>query len=105
MDLMSLVTYSKSSWLYTTPQTNLFLANYVDRGLARDSTDILQPFLNARYNLRPDLLSFDLYGVVDYRWTFILLNPDLIVDPIYDFVTGIQIYTATLDRLKSQLGG
>ncbi len=100
---MSIVIYGKSNRLYVTPQSTWFLGVYVNRGLINDGTD--EPItLTSRYNLRPDLLSFDLYGSVDYKWTFLILNPDLIKDPIYDFVTGLSIYTATLDRLRSSLG-
>ena len=101
---MAIVQYSKSSVWYNTIQSTWFLNVYNDRGLVRDGTDTLL-VLNSKYNLRPDLLSYHLYGVVDYRWTFLFLNPDIIKDPIYDFVTGIEIYTATVDRLRSLLGG
>lgn len=100
---MAQVIYNKTSQYYITPQTSWFLGMYVDRGLIRDGTDQAIT-LDSRYALRPDLLSYDLYGIVDYRWTFMMLNPDLIKDPIYDFVTGLTIYVATLDRLRSALG-
>jgi hypothetical protein len=48
--------------------------------------------LDGKYNLRPDLLSYDLYGTIDLWWVFMVANPDVIKDPIYDFVTGTIIY-------------
>ncbi len=100
---MPTVTYGKSNRYYLTPQTTWFLGIYIDRGLIRDGSDV--PItLTSRYNYRPDLLSFDLYGITDYRWTFMILNPDLIIDPVYDFVTGLSIFTATLERLNSAIG-
>lgn len=101
---MPLVEYRKSSPLYNTPQTTWFLGNYVDRELYREGSDTLT-VISSKYNLRPDLMSYKLYGTVDYRMTFMMLNPDLLKDPIYDFITGITIYTATLERLRSFLGG
>ena len=44
------------------------------------------------YEHRPDLLSYDLYGTTGYWWVFALRNPDVIQDPVYDLVPGIQIY-------------
>ena len=100
---MSLVNYDKSSRLYTSPQASWFLGLYVNRALKRDGTDI--PItLSSRHNFRPDLLSYDLYGTVNYRWTFMTLNPDLLKDPIFDMVSGLTIYTATADRLHTQIG-
>lgn len=100
---MPVVTYSKGSRYYATQQSSWFLGYYVDRSLIRDASD--EPItLDSRYNFRPDLLSYDLYGTTDYRWTFMILNPDLIKDPVFDFVTGLSIFTATLDRLHSSIG-
>ena len=45
-----------------------------------------------KYEHRPDLLSYDLYGTTGYWWVFSLRNPDIIKDPIYDLVAGVQIY-------------
>ncbi len=100
---MTTVIYKVSSPYYLTPQTSWFLSNYVDRPIPSDSTD--EPIiLESKYNLRPDLLSYDLYGTTDYMNSFMILNPDIIFDPIYDFVTGITIYVATGARLSSVLG-
>lgn len=43
------------------------------------------------YNNRPDLLAYDLYGSTRLWWVFSVRNPDIIKDPIYDFVEGITI--------------
>jgi hypothetical protein len=97
------INYPNTSRLYATPQASWFLGLYVSRSFQRDGTDV--PItLSSRYNFRPDLLSYDLYGTVNYRWTFMVLNPGLIRDPIFDMVTGLTIYTATPDRLHTQLG-
>ena len=57
--------------------------------------------LDSRYNHRPDLLSYDEYGTPQLWWVFILRNPDVIKDPTWDFVTGINIYIP----LKTTLTG
>lgn len=48
--------------------------------------------LDPKYSNRPDLLSYDLYGSPQYWWVFAVRNPDVIKDPIYDFIPGITIY-------------
>ena len=100
---MTNVTYTKSSQYYTTIQTSWYLSNWEPRKLYPDSTD-LPKTLESRYNMRPDLLAYDLYGDTDLWWVFMINNPDQIVDPIYDFVTGLVIYVPTNDRLNSVLG-
>lgn len=46
----------------------------------------------AAFNQRPDLLSQQEYGTPALWWVFTIRNPDLIIDPINDFVAGLQIY-------------
>lgn len=46
----------------------------------------------AAFDQRPDLLSQQEYGTPAMWWVFTLRNPDLLIDPIQDFVAGLQIY-------------
>lgn len=41
-----------------------------------------------RYNRRPDLLAYDLYGNSRYWWIFVHYNREVLEDPINDFVAG-----------------
>ena len=100
---MSKVTYRNSSQYAITPQATWFLGNYIDRDIPRDGTDQLIT-LGMKYSLRPDLLSYDLYSTTDYWWVFTILNPDIIIDPIYDMQSGIIIYIPTKQRLIRILG-
>lgn len=100
---MSKVNYKKSSPYATTSQATWYLGVLNYRSIPRDNTDKAIVLQN-KYNQRPDLLSYDLYGTPDYWWTFMILNPDVLKDPIYDFVTGITIFTAMSDRLTKLLG-
>ncbi len=47
--------------------------------------------LTAKHNLRPDVLALELYGDADYWWVFVLFNRNAIVDPIFDFKTGVTL--------------
>lgn len=99
---MSIVNYKKTSPYYSTPQASWYLGLWNPRDIPRDLSDV-STILATKYQNRPDLLSYDLYGTTDYWWTFMVLNPDLIKDPIYDMVSGMSLFTATPDRLQSLL--
>lgn len=100
------VTYKKNSPYFTTPQRN-FLVEFLDilnfRSIPGDDTDELI-VLSPKFNERPDLLSNELYGTPDLWWVFTVRNPDTIIDPIYDFVTEIEIFVPTRQRIFSLLG-
>lgn len=51
------------------------------------------------FNQRPDLMSFKEYGTPGLWWVFSVRNPDLIQDPIDDFIAGMEIYVPS-DMLK-----
>lgn len=100
------VTYKKNSPYFTTPQRN-FLVEFLDilnfRSIPGDDTDELI-VLSPKFNERPDLLSNELYGTPDLWWIFTVRNPDTIIDPIYDFVTEIEIFVPTRQRIFGLLG-
>lgn len=73
-----------------TPIVDFYLGTWSKPTIPKSSTD-LYITLTAKYNRRPDILSYELYGTTKYWWVFMLRNPDLIFDPIGDFVPGITI--------------
>lgn len=60
--------------------------------------------IDAIYKHRPDLLAYDLYGNQNLWWVFAVRNPNVIQDPIYDFVPGVTIYIPQKQNLTSALG-
>jgi len=54
-----------------------------------NQTEIVE--ITQKYNRRPDLLAYDLYGEARLWWLFALYNKNAIVDPINDFTTGTSI--------------
>jgi len=56
--------------------------------------------ISAKYERRPDLLSFDIYGTPKYWWVFMMRNKDIIFDPINDFVAGVEIQIPTLSNIE-----
>lgn len=56
-----------------------------------DKTEIIPP----EFDQRPDLMSQQKYGTPKLWWVFCMRNPDLMADPISDFVAGLEIYIPT----------
>jgi hypothetical protein len=48
-----------------------------------------------KFDQRPDLLAHELYGNAKLWWVFAEFNPDVLVDPIIDFKSGIIITVPT----------
>lgn len=74
-----------------TPIKNWYLDIMVPRTVPKSDFDkiiVIPP----EYDQRPDLLSNAEYGTPRLWWVFAVRNPDLINDPIQDFVSGLEIY-------------
>lgn len=95
-------TYNKSSPYYLTPQTSTYLDIWNPPGLQPDQTDLILNVTD-RYTQRPDILSQDLYGTPRLWWVFALVNPDILKDPIYDLVVGMEIRCPDKSRLQGYL--
>lgn len=50
---------------------------------------------------RPDLLATRLYGTPSLWWIFAIRNPDVIIDPIEDFVAGVEIFVPPADSIRT----
>ncbi len=74
-----------------TPITNWYLDIMIPRTIPKNDYDKIIKIPPA-YDQRPDLLSQAEYGTPKLWWVFAIRNPDLINDPIQDFVSGLQIY-------------
>tara|TARA_B100000530_G_C15775104_1_gene415124 strand:+ start:333 stop:635 length:303 start_codon:yes stop_codon:yes gene_type:complete len=61
--------------------------------------------IESQYQHRPDLLAYDLYGSTKLWWVFAQRNMNTIKDPVYDMVTGTQIYLPQGAKLTEVLGG
>lgn len=81
--------------------------NYLDQMVSRpvpaSSGDTVVE-INQKYNLRPDLLAYDLYGDSNLWWVFAERNPNNLVDPIGDFRTGTLIFVPDKSNLIQNLG-
>ena len=95
--------YNQSSPYNATPQNELYLELLNIRPVPAESDDFLYT-IESQYEKRPDLLAHDLYGDAKLWWVFVQRNMEVIKDPIYDFVTGTQIYIPKQSNLRQFLG-
>jgi hypothetical protein len=104
--ITSTTNYLPSSPYYSTPQINIdnlpYLAFWKEIFIRPSTSDTLMT-LDAQYQYRADLLSYNLYGTPQLWWIFMLRNPNVIRDPIWDFITGIMIYVPAKTSLSGYL--
>ena len=80
-----------SSQYLITPIKNWYLDLWEPRVVpANDFDKIVR--IPPSFDQRPDLMSQEEYGTPRLWWVFAMRNPDLINDPIQDFVSGLEIY-------------
>lgn len=86
---------SKDTSQYSsTPITGWYLDRWVPRTVTKNEYDAFIT-IPAEFDQRPDLLSQQEYGTPSLWWVFALRNPNELIDPIQDFVAGLEIYIPT----------
>lgn len=65
------------------------------------ASDDITIVLSPRYNTRPDLLAYDMYGKSNLMWLVLLFNA--IVDVNEEFVTGATITLPSKSRVFSSI--
>ena len=88
--------YNQTSPYYKTPITRFYLGLYVDRPVPENIDDRLISVPD-KYEHRPDLLAYELYGDTRLWWIFYRRNLDIIHDPIFGFTTGLKIMVPSRD--------
>ena len=96
-------TYKSNSPYYGTQFWGQFLDVWSGKTIKSHVSDALYQ-IDSPYNLRPDLLAYDMYKDSAYWWIFAVRNPDILIDPLMDFTTGKIIYVPTMATLKTSLG-
>lgn len=74
----------------------------INRPIPGDPTDAHWE-ITATYNLRPDLLAYDLYNDSRLWWVFAQRNPNRLKDPLFDFVAGVKIYIPKMSTIQAAL--
>ena len=68
---------------------------YEPGSLDLENTSTVDYVLTSKHNNRPDVLAHELYGNAKLWWVFAQFNPDMLNDPIIDFVSGLKIKVPT----------
>tara|TARA_B100001094_G_C18150093_1_gene783164 strand:+ start:742 stop:1047 length:306 start_codon:yes stop_codon:yes gene_type:complete len=89
---MSTTVYKRDSNYASTSMNRKYLNLYeppltIDTLSEETTTYIIQP----KFNKRPDLMAFELYGSARLWWVFAHYNRDALLDPIMDFTSGTKI--------------
>jgi|TARA_R110000823_G_scaffold308947_1_gene432817 hypothetical protein len=92
-----------SPWFNTPTQEDQYLDILSIRPIPAESDDVLVT-VQPQYTYRPDLLAFDLYGDKELWWVFAQRNMEILKDPVFDLVAGIEIYVPKGDALARVLG-
>jgi hypothetical protein len=100
---MAINQYNASSAYYRTGTFGIFLDVMTNRPITKLSDDVLYE-IDSVYEYRPDLLAQDLYGNSSLWWVFAQRNPNVLVDPLFDFVAGARIYIPKASTIKQDLG-
>lgn len=82
---------------------NQYLDVMVNRPIPGDPSDVYWA-ITPTYDLRPDLLAYDLYGDSKLWWVFAQRNPNTLKDPLFDFVTGVNIFIPKIEVINLALG-
>ena len=95
--------YTATSSYADTPLRDFYLDVAENRAIPKLRDDVVFT-INETYNMRPDMLAYDLYGDSDLWWVFAQRNPNVLVNPLLDFKTGTTIFLPKLDTLRQALG-
>lgn len=97
------VEYSKSSPYYRTERFSNFLDVWKTRSFPSRQDDVAY-VIDRVYKYRPDLLAYDLYGDAGLWWVFAIRNPNVLKNPIGDFIPGVAISIPKKETLVTALG-
>jgi len=95
--------YSRSSAYFATPKYGTFLDVLEKRSIPFAADDVVY-VIERVYQNRPDLLAYDLYGDAGLWWVFQTRNPNIITDPLGDFVAGVSIRIPKQTAINTALG-
>jgi hypothetical protein len=83
----------KSSSNYSSTAINKKYLEYYKPNITSNTLDenVRKIIIPSTYNLRPDLLAYNLYGTSRAWWVFAHYNRDQLKDPVFDFKAGLEI--------------
>jgi len=95
--------YNKTSPYYGTDKFGSFLDIMNFRAIPKLPDDVTY-VIDRIYKYRPDLLAYDLYKDSALWWVFAVRNPNVLKDPVFDFVPGATNRIPKKETLAEALG-
>jgi hypothetical protein len=95
--------YTSASPYYNTDLFGKFLDVLSYRSFPKYADDKIF-MINKIYENKPHLLASDLYGNPGLWWVFAERNPNIIQDPVGDFIAGVYIQLPSKQTLTAALG-
>lgn len=86
-----------------TEKTKYFMKEFNSYKIPFDKNSDYELVIEHKYENKPKLLAYDLYGHTSLSWVFSYFNRDLIEDPIFDLTVGLKIIVPTKERLFKYL--
>lgn len=93
------VTYDPRSFYALTTLTSSYL-DYTNPPAIIFDGEQSQLLVDAKYQNRPDKLAYDLYGTAKLWWVFAACNRDKLEDPVWDFISGMEITVPSPNSVK-----
>ena len=82
-----------------TPEENYIKGYYVDIDIPMDDSTDYYITVEPKYNQKPGLLAYDMYGSERLAWVFYYFNKDKMEDIIFDLTAGKRIRVPLKSRL------
>ena len=95
-----MVAFDKRSIYKKTNNDGFYLGYYNPIIIPYDDSDYYVE-IPTKYDLKPGLMAFDLYGNSQLLWVFSVMNRETINDPLFDFRAGKIIRIPTSTRLNN----
>ena len=92
--------YNNKSFYSQTNVRDFYLDLWTDPDLPSLTSDE-QMAIPPKFDKRPDLMAYDLYGDPNYWWIFAVRNKDILIDTVEDFTAGTVIAIVPKDSLLS----
>jgi hypothetical protein len=96
---MAVIKYPPTSIYANTPIQNWYLDIWEPRSIRETGTDVAYE-IPTEFHLRPDLAAFSFYGNEKYWYVFALRNKNILIDPIFDFKAGVQIFIPSKSAIQ-----
>jgi len=88
-----------TSQYLNTPIKDFYLDILTKRVIPPSANDTIVT-IEAKYDQRPDMFANDYFGSPRLWWVLVTRNMDILIDPIADFKTGVQIFVPNPETVQ-----